>query len=770
MGGEDIMVERIQLVRNVGQFDSVNAGAQLPLSKLTLIYAENGRGKTTLAAILRSLGTNDPVLITERQRLATAHPPQIVITIAGAPNAVFQNGTWSTHLPRMAVFDDLFVSENVCSGVEVEPEHRQRLHELILEAQGVALNSAVKTHIERIEQHNRDLRAKGEAIPAATRGMMTVDAFCALRADSDIGGKIATAERNLAAGQQAAAVQREPAFTPATLPGFDVAAIEALLGRHLPDLDAAAVTRVQAHLATIGAGGEAWIGDGMDRIASASAEHDHDVCPFCAQDLRASPLIDRYRAYFSEEYANLKEAIGEAIAATTAAHSGDVPAAFERSVRVLIQRREFWQAFTMVPEINLDTAQIVHDWTAACAAVQAALAAKQAAPLDVASLSDEAKVTIAKHEANRTILARVVEPLRTVNSEIALVKERAAVADVTTLTADLAKLRATEARHSAAITPLCKAYLDEKEAKAATERLRDQARAELDQYRQTVFPAYEAAINDYLQRFNAGFRLGRVSSVNLRQGSSASYNVVIGAHAVALNSDRGTPAFRNTLSAGDRNTLALAFFFASLDRDPQLAQKIVVIDDPMTSLDEHRSLTTIQEMRRLNARVAQMIVLSHSKSFLCALWQGADTTGRAAILIGRDGAGSAFMPWDVNQDCITEHDKRHALVKSYVQTNRAADERAVAAALRPILESFMRVAHPETFPPGSLLGPFINVCQQRAGAPNQILSATDIAELRDLLEYANKFHHDSNLAWETAAINDRELLGFCEKTLRFASK
>jgi wobble nucleotide-excising tRNase len=42
--------ERFSLLRNIGQFNSVNAGAQIPLSKLTLIYAENGRGKTTLAA------------------------------------------------------------------------------------------------------------------------------------------------------------------------------------------------------------------------------------------------------------------------------------------------------------------------------------------------------------------------------------------------------------------------------------------------------------------------------------------------------------------------------------------------------------------------------------------------------------------------------------------------------------------------------------------------------------------------------------------------
>jgi hypothetical protein len=99
--------EHISLLRNIGQFDSVNAGAHLPLSKLSLIYAENGRGKTTIAAILRSLSTGEPTLITERQRLGAANPPHVVLTFAGAP-LMFQNGSWGSALPRIAVFDDAF--------------------------------------------------------------------------------------------------------------------------------------------------------------------------------------------------------------------------------------------------------------------------------------------------------------------------------------------------------------------------------------------------------------------------------------------------------------------------------------------------------------------------------------------------------------------------------------------------------------------------------------------------------------------------------------
>jgi wobble nucleotide-excising tRNase len=89
---------------------------------------------------------------------------------------------------------------------------------------------------------------------------------------------------------------------------------------------------------------------------------------------------------------------------------------------------------------------------------------------------------------------------------------------------------------------------------------------------------------------------------------------------VTADSGPGRHAFGNTLSSGDRNTLALAFFFACLDQDPSLAGRVVVIDDPVSSLDDNRSLTTVQEIRRLLPRVAQVIILSHSKSFLCQTW------------------------------------------------------------------------------------------------------------------------------------------------------
>lgn len=764
-------VDRIQLLRNIGQFDNVSSGAQLACGKLTLIYAENGRGKTTLATILRSLSTGDANLVNERQRLGTQHPPHIVISRINSAAHMFQNGVWDNPLPHIAVFDDVFVAQNVCSGIEIETAHRQNLHELILGLPGVQLNTALLQHINAVEQHNRTLRERADAIPVAIRGTLTVDAFCALQADPEVNDKTEEAERQLAAARSADAVQRQDAFQPITLPAFDTVAINRLLARGLPALEVAAMAQVQAHFARLGQGGEAWVSQGMNRIGPASAGEGREVCPFCSQDLHGSALIPHYQAYFSAEYATLKTDINTVLTGVNTAHGGDIPAAFERAMRTALQASEFWNRFSQdVPGIEVDTAAIARVWNAARNEVVSALRAKQASPLEASELSDGAKAAIAAYEVEREQIDLLSRRLQAANVAIAVVKERAAGANIAALTADLQNLNRVRARYSEPAAGLCASYLEEKRAKAATETLRDQARVALDRYRQTVFPAYQTAINDYLQRFNAGFRIGAVASVNNRGGSSASYNVLINDTPVALTAESG-PSFRNTLSAGDRNTLALAFFFASLDRDPALADKIVVIDDPMTSLDEHRSLTTVHEMRQLCDRVSQMFVLSHSKPFLLGVWSNADRgDGRAAIRIARHGASSTLTAWDVTQDAITDHDRRHAVVSDYILNGGAATERETAQALRPILEAFLRVAFPAHYPPERMLGPFIQQCRQLVGTANEILSQADINELEALKDYGNRFHHDSNPAWLTAAINDQELTSFCRRTLAFARR
>ncbi len=767
------MITRIQLLRNIGQFDSVSTGAAIPLGRLTPVYSENGRGKTTLAAVLRSLATGDPLPIAERRRLAAEHPPHVVLECIGAPPpAVFENNAWNRTLRNLVVFDDVFIDDNVHSGLAVQAHHRQNLHELILGAQAGALNRQLQQLVQGIEDHNRELRAKERAIPMAARGPYSVDEFCALPARDDIDQAIQEAERALAAAREQDAIRTTPAFELLNLPPFDLAAVERILHQDLPAIDAATLARVQGHLAGLGPGGEAWVADGIRRTSQGPAATGTGACPFCAQGLAGSPVVQHYRGYFSDAYASLKRTVAETLKAINDAHGRDVPAGFERAVRGVIERRQFWSRFSEVAEVAIDTAAIVRDWRAAREAVVAQLAAKQAGPLDRMEVADETRALVAAYEAHRRMIAAINQRLQEANQAIDVAKERAAVANPAVLADDLARLKATKTRHDPEIATRCDEYLHERAAKEATERQRDQAKAQLEQHRTQVFPGYQTAINLYLARFNAGFRLDSVTYADTRGGPTCTYNVLINNTPVPVGGTDpvpGEPSFRNTLSSGDRNTLALAFFFASLDQDTGLANKIVIIDDPISSLDEHRALTTVQEIRRLGERAAQVIVLSHNKPFLCRLWEGTDSTMRAALEVVRDPAGSTLRAWNVAQDAITEHDRRHARLREFL-AGGGGDLREVARSIRPHLEGFLRVACPEHFTPGLLLGQFIGLCDQRKGSATQIFDAESVKELRDLNEYARRYHHNTNPAWETEPINDGELRGFVDRTLRCARR
>ncbi len=762
------MIEFIRLLRNIGQFDNVAPPQQMAFTPFSLVYGENGRGKTTLAAVLRSLATGETDLVTERHRLGAQNPPHIVVDHT-AGQCVFENGVWTQSLPDIAIFDDVFVSDNVCSGIELQTAHRQNMHELILGPQGRALNDALLSLIRRIEEHNTALRDLADAVSAVARGPYSVDAYCNLEADPVIDAKIQEAERRLAAAKSADAIHQKPSFQEIGLPDFDMDGIGEVLGRTLADLEAAATEHVRTHIAKLGRGGEAWVSEGMTRIAAVSQDLMGEVCPFCAQDLEDHDLIAHYRTYFSQSYEDLKAGIRQVGIAVRNAHAGDIPSAFERDVRTAVQVREFWKDFAELPVIDIDTAAIARQWNAAREAILALLGAKAAAPLEPMDITPETRQETQLYRACIAEVAALSERLVGSNNRLDILKEQAAADDLAALGDDLAKLKAQEARFEPAVVHQCDAYLAEKTAKVATEMQRTQARAALDQYREQIFPAYEATINDYLRRFGASFRLGEVQSVNTRSGSSAAYCVVINQQNVSVTANEGT-SFRNTLSSGDRNTLALAFFFASLEQEPNLANKIVVIDDPMTSLDEHRTMRTREEIKAMTARIQQMIVLSHSKPLLCNLWEQADKNITTTIRINRVGGGSEISAWDVRNDSISEHDKRHELVRTYLQAADPDSERQVAQALRPILETFMRVAYPKYFPPGTLLGPFIGLCEQRGGGNNEILSAGNIAELRVLLGYANQYHHDRNPAWQTAVINDAELSDFAHRTLLFASR
>jgi wobble nucleotide-excising tRNase len=70
------MLQRIISIKNVGRFRNSAAHGDVTFRRVTLIFAENGRGKTTFCAILRSLSRNTPAFVLGRTTLGSNDPPE----------------------------------------------------------------------------------------------------------------------------------------------------------------------------------------------------------------------------------------------------------------------------------------------------------------------------------------------------------------------------------------------------------------------------------------------------------------------------------------------------------------------------------------------------------------------------------------------------------------------------------------------------------------------------------------------------------------------
>lgn len=94
MGGERTFVMAIMQfkhIKSVGRFRNCAPQGDVALNKFTLIFGENGRGKTTLYAILRSMQMQMPAIVAGRKTLGTNAHSNIVIALA-AGQALFKNG------------------------------------------------------------------------------------------------------------------------------------------------------------------------------------------------------------------------------------------------------------------------------------------------------------------------------------------------------------------------------------------------------------------------------------------------------------------------------------------------------------------------------------------------------------------------------------------------------------------------------------------------------------------------------------------------------
>jgi len=612
------MLKKLLTISNVGRFCSYSAAGSVEFAKLTVIFGENGRGKSTLTSILRSLQSNDGNHISERASLpATAAKPAVQVRHQTG-NYDFKAGVWSAAMPDIEIFDAQFINDNVYSGLTVDHEHKRNLYRIIVGEQGVLLSRKVEDLDIAIRQTNTELTAKKAEIKPHVIDGSDIDKFVELPKFDKVDELIAKKEDEISALQSAAEISAKGSFAEIVLPA---APLTAILQTTIEDLSKEAAEAVAAHTLTLDKRGEQWLEQGTTYFKD-------QTCPFCAQSTAGVDLVASYQSYFSEAYKDLKEDIRQHSKANDDRFGPLALLAVQNNITGNTTLSEFWKRFFDVKLSDLPTPDTVQAFKGLHTHLKERLDLKSGSPLEAVTATPELDAAL---KAYADFLANALKynaSCKAMNELVKVVKAKASGGNIAAATADLAKLKNAKKRHDSTVDALCKDYLLLKLTKLAHEAGKESAKIALDTYSSTIFTLYEGTMNDQLKLFGAEFLLANTSSNYAGGKPNSSYNITINTAPVDVDSAVGKPCFKSALSGGDKSCLALAFFLARLEHDPRIADKVVVLDDPMCSLDRFHSDRSVKAIVDIVGKAKQVIVLSHDPHFLRRIW---DDVSRRAI-------------------------------------------------------------------------------------------------------------------------------------------
>lgn len=761
------MLQEIRFIQSIGRFEEAKPLQGARFGKCTLIFGENGWGKSTLADVLRSLSTNNPSILAGRTTLDVTAPQRAILHIAGQ-NAVFQNGAWTGPRPRVAVYDSSFINDNVYSGDIVSAEHLKNQYGLVVGEEGV---SRVRRIVE-LDGHNRDnnkaITDTENELKALMRAVaplaMNLDTFLALPPRGDIAEVIAA--QDIKVQQAHRAKELKAAAEPAAYPvPTETDKFRALLHGSVDDVAADAVARVRAHIAAhqhhtgeTAIPHESWLEAGMAFTGS-------EDCPFCGQQLADRTLIDAYRNIFSDAYKQLGQAVQSAVATLTRYKNGDFRQAAAKTEEQNGHQFRYWQAAGQLTPPDIEAAGGAITCMEQAAAALLGLFAEKQANLTAAIAAERTAQALADWDTGRTYFADTNTLIDGFNGRVRTLKDSIDPAALPGLENELKALQAQKKRHEAEARAAsdCLDSFKQKKKDIAAEKGR--VRKELDDHGRTITADLGTAINSYLKRLNAGFSIDYREPDYRGKEPSASYSILIREVPVTPRSGAGEidkPCFRNTLSAGDKSTLALAFFLAKVNADPNAAELIVVLDDPFTSLDHFRREFTANEIRKLCGRALQVIVLSHEKSFLRLLWDKIDHQEIASVALQAGAPGiTAIAPFDIETATQPRHVTERTQIEEFAEGEQH-EPKYIRTRLRTVCEDFYRKGDPGLFRQAASLEEIIRVLE---AAPAEHVYKGALDDLRAVNEYSRGDHHAALPGNPSEEMSIEELKHFCRMVL-----
>lgn len=752
------MLKRIHHIKGIGLLHDADARA-LELKKASFIYADNGCGKSTLASILQSCATNDPNPLVNRRTINGTNEPQVHLQFSNGQQSIFRNGSWDRCHPELLVFDSDFVERNVYSGGQVTANHRKNLLNFALGADAVIAQNEYDT----AEEDARIAAAALREITNQLKGIhvdLTLRQFQHIEEVPKVDDQITVLNEQLIEAKNIDAIQAKALPKLLDFPAIDVETIFQTLSTSIADIDLEAEQRVKMHIQEKNKPNlERWISDGY------ALDHDEN-CLYCNQSLDGVQLIHAYRSYFNHDYNKLKSAVSALSDLIQSISSDSIIDRLKASFSTASAIVDGWQEHVSIPPPVFDEASARTYIAELRTGLETLREAKEANLLEEVGSELSKQNVYDEWQKLFDIIEASNKSIQTSLEIISGYKEDLAAKNIEEQQQHIVNLQWAKIRYRQDVVDMFETLSRAKVRDSETKAIKQTKRETLNEIMRSTLERYKVRINELLRGFGAQFLIPNID-FNYQGGLSSDYALEMRGHNIALAG--GVPDFKTCLSESDKRTLAFALFVASVESDPALNSRIVVIDDPMSSLDLNRKQQTRRVLKRIHDQCAQLIICAHDIHFTRSLrdvlihsTQPNDV--KCIRLKSVENRYSNFDDIDLDKECESAYFRCHRVLSDYL-TGNTEHSLEVAKSIRPMLEGYLHRRFPGMIRRGLLFGEVIATIN-RADRTSPLTYAQNITgELNEINCFAGRFHHDTNPAVDQVEVVDGELRGFVERAI-----
>ena len=725
------MISKIVKLLGVGTLHEPLPNGPIILGKRTIIFGENGCGKSTFVAVLRSLSQGTGEALRNRITIGGKHEPSAEFLL-GNKTHCFAKSNWNLAHENISIFDAEFVSANIYAGSTIETNQRKNLLNFALGTTGVKLAEKIEDLTSVIAEDGKAEKLAAAALQQHIIGSTSLDAFASLPdPHENIGADLSAARLELQAQAEASTLRNLQSLTPINFEGPDEAAFQDFLTSSLSSVSADAATRLRTHRESAGVT-EEWLIEGFEHCRDGS-------CPFCAQRLDESKIIPTYEACFSDAYTEHRHKLGESLAALESSLSIEVGASMRRVVELNESRITGWWQF--IPEIALqfDLRAAGTALVEARSTLASISARKMCDPTTAMTLDEEDALRIA---AVRELVTKVDEYNAAVvdwDLRISVLKTTAESPDLPAAQAKVNAILCQIARGTEGAKRDVAEWQKRRSAKRAHEENKTQAREALDKYCAGIPKWLIKSVNEHLKGCNTHFKLTSIKHVYTGATPRFEYVIEMKGRPVDLTGKATDDiTFGTALSQGDKSALAFAFFIARLENDAALSEQTIVFDDPLSSLDSCRRRYTRKKIAELAQKAAQLILLTHEEATVADVAEVL-TESECCLLQFKEKANfSVIVSTSVKELTASEYVKCFDRMQHFLFGDGSPE--SVVKDVRPFLEMNLRYRFPEHFKPDSL-GKMLGQIRSSGTASSLYRMQGQLKILEEINEYCTIHSH-----------------------------